>query len=492
MLRRMGAGARFAVTVAGFACLYTVAVVFFYYDWLFDLPFEASPLIYGLVLNASLCAAALTLFSRFGRRASPRLVFGVGAVAYACACALLLGAAHGGNPLFPYCAGVLAGIGAGLLMPLWFERMGVLAKNRFAYVLGIGSLASALAALTIEKLPPIGVVCASAGLLACSFGMLAALGALGDERYSDKEELGGDSIGALTGEPSEGTSPDDGVSPWSRLAAPLLYVFLLSVIYGVLDVVAMASPSLTMADSGSASQIGGLAIDVAFLIYVRLDGKRYAVLLNAALGIIATGLVFLPFLPDAYSTVLVALTHMGWEMALLVSYALAIEMFRGSRTKLVAAAAVVFAFPRPGVMAGSVVASLIAVDNQYAFAQMVIVAFALLYLIMMGVWLLRTREKRAAERAIRKRDELIKRYAEARDDLYALACDDLSAEYGLTARETELLKLLAQGRDAAFVESRLYLSRNTVKSYTKSVYAKLGVHSKQELIDLVKASLPVE
>ena len=58
----------------------------------------------------------------------------------------------------------------------------------------------------------------------------------------------------------------------------------------------------------------------------------------------------------------------------------------------------------------------------------------------------------------------------------------------MTKRETELLKLLSQGRDAAHIEKTLFLSRNTVKSYSKSLYAKLGVHSKQELIDLVKSS----
>ena len=45
--------------------------------------------------------------------------------------------------------------------------------------------------------------------------------------------------------------------------------------------------------------------------------------------------------------------------------------------------------------------------------------------------------------------------------------------------------LLAQGRDAQFVSDALYLSRNTVKSYQKSIYAKLGVHSKQEIIEPV-------
>ena len=57
----------------------------------------------------------------------------------------------------------------------------------------------------------------------------------------------------------------------------------------------------------------------AFILYVRFDGRRYAALLNVALAIVATGLLFLPFVPGAYSVFLVVLTHMGWEIALLVS-----------------------------------------------------------------------------------------------------------------------------------------------------------------------------
>ena len=46
--------------------------------------------------------------------------------------------------------------------------------------------------------------------------------------------------------------------------------------------------------------------------------------------------------------------------------------------------------------------------------------------------------------------------------------------------------MLARGRDVAFVCNELCLARNTVKGYTKRIYAKLGIHSKQELIDLVE------
>lgn len=66
------------------------------------------------------------------------------------------------------------------------------------------------------------------------------------------------------------------------------------------------------------------------------------------------------------------------------------------------------------------------------------------------------------------------------------ACAGLTEECGLTPREAQVLGLLARGRNVAYIQEELTLSRNTVKSYVASVYGKLGVHSHQELIDLVE------
>ncbi|MBR5259652.1 MAG: helix-turn-helix transcriptional regulator [Eggerthellaceae bacterium] len=76
-------------------------------------------------------------------------------------------------------------------------------------------------------------------------------------------------------------------------------------------------------------------------------------------------------------------------------------------------------------------------------------------------------------------------------DAHAPAEKDVAAElaekYGLTGRETDVLKLLARGRDVAFIGETLHLSRNTVQGYVKALYAKLNVHSRRELHDLLDA-----
>ena len=72
---------------------------------------------------------------------------------------------------------------------------------------------------------------------------------------------------------------------------------------------------------------------------------------------------------------------------------------------------------------------------------------------------------------------------------YNIACELIAKKHGLTKRETEILSLLARGRDVSFICNELYLARNTVKEYTKRIYARLDIHSKQEAIDIVLSAI---
>ncbi len=66
------------------------------------------------------------------------------------------------------------------------------------------------------------------------------------------------------------------------------------------------------------------------------------------------------------------------------------------------------------------------------------------------------------------------------------SCARLARECHLTSRETDVLRLLARGRNAAYIQQELALTHSTVKSYVADVYRKLNAHSHQELIDLVE------
>ncbi len=67
-------------------------------------------------------------------------------------------------------------------------------------------------------------------------------------------------------------------------------------------------------------------------------------------------------------------------------------------------------------------------------------------------------------------------------------CELVAGRFGLTARETDVLRLLARGYSGLAIQEKLVVSRNTVKTHVRNVYSKLDVHSQQELIDLVEAA----
>lgn len=73
------------------------------------------------------------------------------------------------------------------------------------------------------------------------------------------------------------------------------------------------------------------------------------------------------------------------------------------------------------------------------------------------------------------------------DESQQQACLLLGRQHSLTARETEVLCLIAKGRTARFIADELVISYNTARSHVRHVYEKLDIHSKQEIISLIES-----
>lgn len=71
------------------------------------------------------------------------------------------------------------------------------------------------------------------------------------------------------------------------------------------------------------------------------------------------------------------------------------------------------------------------------------------------------------------------------DDAIGTAAKTLGQSLGLTERQIQVFVLLAHGYTIPAAASAMYLSENTVRTHAKKIYAALGIHSKQELIELV-------
>ena len=61
----------------------------------------------------------------------------------------------------------------------------------------------------------------------------------------------------------------------------------------------------------------------------------------------------------------------------------------------------------------------------------------------------------------------------------------LAQEFSLTPRELEVLQEWATGHNAAYIEDRLGISRNTVKTHLNHIYQKTGTAGREELLGLI-------
>lgn len=76
---------------------------------------------------------------------------------------------------------------------------------------------------------------------------------------------------------------------------------------------------------------------------------------------------------------------------------------------------------------------------------------------------------------------------EQRAGRFKRKCAAVADTFLLSRKETEVLFLLAKGRNSAAIQEALYISAGTANTHMRHIYRKLDVHSQHELIDLVES-----
>ena len=61
-----------------------------------------------------------------------------------------------------------------------------------------------------------------------------------------------------------------------------------------------------------------------------------------------------------------------------------------------------------------------------------------------------------------------------------------NTESPLSKRETEILRMIAEGKKRSEVAEELFIELETVKSHVKNIYTKLDVHSRSKAIDFAR------
>lgn len=84
-------------------------------------------------------------------------------------------------------------------------------------------------------------------------------------------------------------------------------------------------------------------------------------------------------------------------------------------------------------------------------------------------------------------DELAEVLGVDPEEVYVQRCDAISEKFGLTPRESETLRYLGRGHGSAYIAKEFVVAESTVRSHTKSIYRKLGVNSREELLALIES-----
>lgn len=189
--------------------------------------------------------------------------------------------------------------------------------------------------------------------------------------------------------------------------------------------------------------------------------------------IMATGFLFLPFAGTAYQ---IAFMFVAYVVFALVSMLMMIDCLRESRRcglhpMLVygAYSGFVYACTQAGIALGDYSS----VSGWQGLPWMFVLALLAVYVMALAFFI--TKMKRPGTPA-----ETV-----APIDLDA-KCEMISERFGLSRREAEVLALLAKGRDLPRISKELFISDNTTRSHMRNIYRKLGVHGKQEIIDMLE------
>ena len=65
------------------------------------------------------------------------------------------------------------------------------------------------------------------------------------------------------------------------------------------------------------------------------------------------------------------------------------------------------------------------------------------------------------------------------------ACERIADACKLSPRERDVFFLLAEGRSTARVKEELCIAEGTVNTHVRNIYSKLGVHTRQEMLDVI-------
>lgn len=273
---------------------------------------------------------------------------------------------------------------------------------------------------------------------------------------------------------------------------------------------------------------GTLAAAVAFLALWQFKNLSLNVVAAYRMffPLVITGFLVLPFLPEGYARWLAAILYAVYSVAIML---MMIQCAQASRDRGINPVfiygffgGIVYALHDVGFVSGTLAEQVMVMD----IAPLAVVALVAVYLLGLMYFIgqggfgrifkhdsanaasielvaLRAREpKRTPEPTQtatttaepRKKEKRREKRTEEHvfQDRISKQAALLQRHYRLSARETEVMELIARGNTVARIAEDLVVSENTIRTHAKRIYAKLDIHKKQELLDLIESFDPRE
>ena len=380
------------------------------------------------------------------------------------------------------------GLGSAVPNAVWLALIAVLPAGECLLVIAAAYLLAGLVSPIFAVLP--GAVGCLVACVACvaSIVLLARMPGEAPRDQDSEKELSTASVRPVL----------------VSVAGPLVVFLALEMVMGLV----LSFQAVDAAGDGSAAGAKTLATLAAYICLIVLVMRRrelpdIRLLFERLFPFFALALALLPFTSNAYGTLFSAVLVFLQGMVGTSVLFLLLQSSREHGVPIVACVAGVSFVTRASILAGLVVGWTIGVaDGVDATARVLMVAGAAMYaLSLVLVWSLKTRRSGGVSGADAQAEQVAGEASGEAQGVEGTSAADavdvvdrpasfeetaarLAREHSLTAREEQVVALVACGRSAVYIAGELGIAPETVRSYLKSAYPKLGVHSKQELIDL--------
>ncbi len=276
---------------------------------------------------------------------------------------------------------------------------------------------------------------------------------------------------------------------------------------GIMRSIAVAEPALGI-NVNVLSMVGILVAAIVILLLWTLKNVRLSITdtYRVVFPFLITSLVLLPVLNDGYARVLASVLYAVYTayIMLMMMQCAQISRDRGINPVFIYGffGTIVYALHGLGFLGGTFAEDvrILGMDPLAVVALIAIWALGLMHFMGSGgftsalsrqdspeaIELVALRPPQEGEREVAPAPAPTEEDAGAIDRI-AVQAARIQEHFRLSAREAEVMGLLARGNSVARIAETLVVSENTIRTHSKRIYTKLDIHKRQELVDLIDA-----